>query len=164
MTLPSALDPRPRSSGPDAALDVRRRQTDLGRALAVAKWTDSRFFDPLLGFILPGVGDILGAVAGLYIVAIAVRHDTPRTVVARMLINLSVDCVAGVIPIVGDLFDVFNRANLRNARLLQQHLASPPCGRGRFRIRTLALPIALLAGAIAVALGVAYLVVSRWMH
>ena len=70
----------------------------------------------------------------------------------------------GSIPIVGDLFDVFNRANLRNARLLQQHLASPPSGRERFRIRTLALPIALLAGAIAVALGVAYLVVSLWMH
>jgi hypothetical protein len=100
----------------------QRRRADLARALAVAKWTDSRFLDPIIGLILPGLGDVLGVAAGLYIVAVGVRHGVPRSVVRRMLINLTIDCLGGVIPIVGDVFDFLNRANLRNARLLEQHL------------------------------------------
>src|ERR1041384_4136254 len=99
-----------------AALEGRRHP-DLARALAVAKWTDRRFLDPLIGLVLPGLGDVLGVAAGLYIVAIAVRHRAPRGMVARMLVNVSVDCLGGVIPIVGDLFDALNRSNVRNARL-----------------------------------------------
>ena len=101
----------------------QRRRADLQRARAVAKWTDARFLDPLVGMLLPGVGDVLGATAGLYIVAVAVRHGVPRATVARMLFNVAVDCAGGVVPVVGDLFDVLNRANLRNVRLLEQHLA-----------------------------------------
>jgi hypothetical protein len=104
----------------------RARGADLARAQAVAKWTDRRFLDPLLGLVLPGLGDVLGVAAGLYIVAIAVRHGVPRKTVRRMLINLGIDCLGGVIPIVGDLFDFLNRANVRNARLLERHLGETP--------------------------------------
>jgi hypothetical protein len=107
----------------------QRRRADLARALAVAKWTDSRFLDPILGLVLPGLGDVLGVAAGLYIVAVGVRHGVPRSVVRRMLINLTVDCLGGVIPIVGDVFDFLNRANLRNARLLEEHLGDASAGR-----------------------------------
>lgn len=108
-----------------SALD-RARRADLARANAVAKWTDRRFLDPLLGLVLPGLGDVLGVAAGLYIVAIAVRHGVPRRIVRRMLINLGIDCLGGVLPIVGDVFDFLNRANVRNARLLEQHLGEGP--------------------------------------
>jgi hypothetical protein len=112
---------------PSIELIEQRRRADLARALAVAKWTDRRFLDPIIGLILPGLGDVLGVAAGLYIVAVGVRHGVPRSVVRRMLINLTIDCLGGVIPLVGDVFDFLNRANLRNARLLEQHLgeASP---------------------------------------
>ena len=112
---------------PSLEIIEQRRRADLARALAVAKWTDRRFLDPIIGLVLPGLGDVLGAAAGLYIVAVGVRHGVPRSVLRRMLINLTVDCLGGVIPIVGDVFDFLNRANLRNARLLEEHLgdASP---------------------------------------
>src|ERR1041384_5634159 len=100
---------------PFARGEVRR--ADLARAKTVARWTDQRSVDTLLGLVLPGLGDVLGVAAGLYIVAIAVRHRAPRGMVARMLVNVSVDCLGGVIPIVGDLFDALNRSNVRNARL-----------------------------------------------
>ena len=146
----------------------RRRRADLERALTVAKWTDARFLDPLVGLLLPGVGDVFGAVAGLYIVVVAVRHHVSRAVVARMLFNLSLDCVGGLVPVVGDLFDLVNRANLRNARLLQQHLAVATEGRAVGRApegdswRALLLPITVLAAAVAVALGVTYLAARHW--
>src|ERR1051325_10925937 len=104
-----------------AALEGRRH-TDLARALAVAKWTDRRFLDPLLGLVLPGLGDVLGVAAGLYIVALAVRHGVARRTVQRMFVNLGIDCLVGVVPVLGDIFDFFNRANVRNVRLLEEHL------------------------------------------
>lgn len=107
----------------------RRRSADVARALAVAKWTDRRFLDPIIGLLLPGLGDVLGVAAGLYIVAVGVRHGVPRSVVRRMLINLTIDCLGGVIPIVGDVFDFLNRANLRNARLLEEHLGAASMAR-----------------------------------
>lgn len=152
----------------------QRRRTDLARALTVAKWTDARFLDPVVGLLLPGVGDVLGAVAGLYIVVVAVRHDVSRVVVARMLFNLSLDCVGGLVPVVGDLFDLVNRANLRNARLLQQHLGPATEGRAvgpaqhgdgdRAGWRALVLPLVVLAAAVAVALGVTCLAARHWWH
>jgi hypothetical protein len=109
-------------SAPSIDAIEQRRRADLARALTLAKWTDSRFLDPIFGLVLPGLGDVLGVAAGLYIVAVGVRHGVPRSVVRRMLINLAIDCLGGVIPIVGDVFDFLNRANLRNARLLEEHL------------------------------------------
>jgi len=107
---------------PSALVEARR--VDLARAKAVARWTDQRFLDPLLGLVLPGLGDVLGMAAGLYIVRIAVRHGVPRRTVRRMLFNLGIDFLGGVVPIVGDIFDFLNRANVRNARLLEQHLGA----------------------------------------
>jgi len=101
---------------------VKRRATDANRALALAKLTDQRFLDPLLGFLLPGVGDAVGAVAGFYIVVLARKHDLPVAVQAQMVANIAIDCLGGLVPVVGDIFDLLNRANLRNARLLERHL------------------------------------------
>jgi len=147
--------------GPELTALERRRQVDLARAQAVATWTDRRFLDPLVGLLLPGLGDVLGVAAGLYIVAIAVRHGVPRRVVARMLVNVSVDCLGGVVPIVGDLFDALNRSNVRNARLLERHLGEASAGAmGPSRLRSLAGPALLVAVAVAVGVAVTYLVVS----
>jgi hypothetical protein len=132
----------------DAVADLRRAQT-------LATWTDARFLDPLIGFLLPGVGDALGAVAGLYIVVIAARHRAPRTLIARMLLNIAVDCLGGVLPVVGDLFDALNRSNLRNVRLLERHLRLPNevAPRGRtFLVVGAALALAA-ASAVALVLG-----------
>jgi hypothetical protein len=42
-----------------------------------------------------------------------------------MILNLGVDTVVGSVPLIGDLFDVGFRANIRNAALLDRHLAEP---------------------------------------
>jgi hypothetical protein len=140
-----------------------RAQDDVRRVMTLATWTDARFLDPLLGFLLPGVGDVLGAAVGLYVVVVAARHRVQRAVIARMVFNLALDCLGGVVPVVGDLFDLVNRANLRNARLLERHLTAPaahptPAGRSG----GLVVAVAALAGAIALSLGVAYALVHAF--
>ena len=85
---------------------------------------DGLHLDPILGLLLPGAGDIVGAGLGLYPVVLAWRHGAPRALVARMLLNLSVDLVSGAVPVLGDIWDFFFRANRRNLQLLRDRAAS----------------------------------------
>lgn len=76
--------------------------------------------DALIG-LLPGLGDLISAgVSGLIILE-ARRMGAPRRLVARMMGNVAIDALAGAVPIVGDLFDVAFRANLKNTQLLRRH-------------------------------------------
>ena len=42
-----------------------------------------------------------------------------------MLLNLGTDALVGAFPLLGDLFDVGFKANVRNARLLEESLDQP---------------------------------------
>ncbi|AUV81541.1 DUF4112 domain-containing protein [Salinigranum rubrum] len=75
--------------------------------------------DALVG-LLPLSGDLAAAVLSLYIVFEAVRSGVPRSVVARMLLNIAVDAAVGSVPVVGDLFDVVWKANRRNVTLFER--------------------------------------------
>jgi Domain of unknown function (DUF4112) len=88
-------------------------------AVVLARWMDERFLDPVLGFLLPGVGDLLGSALGLYPVVLAWRRRAPKALLARMLLNLAVDALGGSIPIIGDVWDFFFRAHARNLVLLR---------------------------------------------
>jgi len=54
------------------------------------------------------------------------RFGAPWHVTARMLANVAVDGVVGMVPIAGDAFDVLFRANMRNVRLLRRWLERQP--------------------------------------
>ena len=85
----------------------------------IARVMDGMHLDPLLGFFVPWAGDVAGAGLGLYPVLLAWKRGAPRTLLARMLLNLSVDLLAGAIPFVGDIWDFFFRAHRRNLHLLR---------------------------------------------
>lgn len=80
--------------------------------------------DPILGLLLPGIGDIIGALIGLYIVSIAKRRGLSKAVIARMLFNLALDTMLGAIPLVGDAADFAFKANDKNLRLLESRVAA----------------------------------------
>ena len=44
-----------------------------------------------------------------------------KHVLTRMAGNVAVDAFTGLVPVLGDAFDVFWRANRRNVRLLREH-------------------------------------------
>jgi hypothetical protein len=96
----------------------------LERARKLARVLDHDLVDPLIGLLLPGVGDVLGALVGLYIVGIAARRSMSPVIIVRMLLNLTVDLVIGMIPLLGDLFDFFFKANERNVELLAARSAT----------------------------------------
>jgi hypothetical protein len=126
-------------------------ERELVRAAVFTRWADRRLLDPLLGVFLPGFGDIAGSIAGLYLVALAAKRNAPRGLLARMVVNLALDCVVGALPIVGDVADIFFRANQRNLRLLRQRWGPPALDKRRGSF-ALVGAVVLFVGAMAVSI------------
>jgi hypothetical protein len=139
----------------------REEDPALRAATTLARWMDERFLDPLLGFI-PWVGDLLSAGLGLYPVFLAWRRRAPSSLLARMLLNLSVDLLGGLLPVLGDIWDFFFRAHSRNLALLQARAAGGlrPSARDRLVVAG-ALVLVILAFAAPVALVVAAVVAAK---
>ena len=76
--------------------------------------------DSVLGLI-PGIGDFAGAAVSLFIVNEARRLGVPNDKLAKMLMNVGVDTVAGSVPLFGDVFDVYFKSNRRNLALVLDH-------------------------------------------
>jgi Domain of unknown function (DUF4112) len=87
--------------------------------------TSIRFgLDALIGLV-PGLGDIIGGALSFYIIAQSAKMGVPRALLARMGWNVVVDTLVGEVPVLGDLFDVAWKANVRNLALLEEHLGRP---------------------------------------
>lgn len=80
--------------------------------------------DGIIGLI-PGLGDTVGALLSSYIVLEAAKLGASKSVLLRMALNIAIETIVGIVPIVGDLFDMAWKANLRNVRLLDSYLKSP---------------------------------------
>src|SRR4051794_19579152 len=98
------------------------REPALAAAETIARLMDGFHLDPILGLLLPWLGDVLGAFVGLYPIALAWRRGARNGLLARMLLNLSVDLLGGAVPVVGDIWDFFFRAHSRNLALLRSRL------------------------------------------
>jgi hypothetical protein len=100
---------------------IDRLATLLDTRFAIP-FTKIRFgADSLIG-LAPGVGDAITTALALYIVYEAHRLGAPKTVLARMLGNVAIDGMVGIVPVAGDVFDVMFRANRRNVRIVREHL------------------------------------------
>lgn len=98
----------------------------------LAHWMDAKFvipgtkmrmgLDGLLGFI-PGVGDTAGFMVSAYMLGRARRLGVPKMLMLRMIRNIFIDWLVGLVPLAGDLFDIGFKANIKNVRLLKEHVA-----------------------------------------
>jgi hypothetical protein len=77
--------------------------------------------DPILGLV-PGAGDIVTTAFSAYIIFLARRFQLPSEVMSQMGANIVLEAVVGSVPLLGDLFDAYYKANVRNLALLEKHL------------------------------------------
>ncbi|MDX1625882.1 MAG: DUF4112 domain-containing protein [Wenzhouxiangellaceae bacterium] len=77
--------------------------------------------DGLIGLI-PGIGDAAAASISAYIVIQAARMGAPTTTLIRMMGNILLELLVGIVPVLGDLFDFAWKANNRNVALLERNL------------------------------------------
>jgi Domain of unknown function (DUF4112) len=105
----------------DRALAALRRWSALLDSAFRVPGTSLRFgLDPILG-LLPGLGDVITPAFSALLLVHGVRLRVPRVVLVRMLMNAVFDFVLGAVPVIGDLFDIGWKANLRNLALLERH-------------------------------------------
>ncbi len=103
--------------------------------------TDIRFgLDALIGLV-PGAGDFATFAVSGYMLAVLAKNGASGYVLARMGLNIIIDAVIGIIPILGDLFDVAFKANQLNMKLMHEHYAE---GRHRGSAWKLIIPVLLL--------------------
>ena len=144
----------------------------LERLRTVSRLLDSAFvipgtryrfgFDALIGLV-PGLGDAVGAIFSGYIILQASRLGAPKSVVTRMIGNVALDTLVGWVPVLGDLFDVAWKSNLRNMALLETHLQQPAAARAGSRKALVLLGgvlLLLFVGAVALGVLVAKLVLN----
>jgi len=115
-----------------APYDAASRRAALDRLDMLATAFDTAFILPgtnvrfgveSLLRLVPGIGDALASMLSCYLLYEARRLGVPRTLFARMLANVMLEGLIGLVPIAGDAFDVFFRANRRNIALLRRHFA-----------------------------------------
>jgi hypothetical protein len=70
----------------------------------------------------PAAGDAMLAAISLWIVWQGSKLGLPREKIVRMLGNVAIEAALGSVPVVGDLFDVVWKANLRNLAIIDKHL------------------------------------------
>ncbi len=76
--------------------------------------------DPMLD-IIPGLGNTLSAATSLYLLWIGFQLKVPTPVYFRMVWNISIDYVFGVIPFAGIVLDALYRSNAKNFALLEKY-------------------------------------------
>jgi hypothetical protein len=106
-----------------AALDRLDLLATLFDTALVVPGTGIRFGIEALLRLIPGIGDAAASALSLYLLYEASRLGVPRLLLARMVANVVLEGAIGTIPIAGDAFDVFFRANRRNVALLRGHFA-----------------------------------------
>jgi len=100
---------------------MERLEFWLDRALPIPGLGVRIGLDGLIGLI-PGIGDAATTIIAALIILAAWRRGADRRLLGRMVWNVAVDGLVGAIPIAGDIFDIANKANSRNLRLLRESL------------------------------------------
>lgn len=93
---------------------------------------DSRFeifgfkfgLDGIIGLI-PFVGDFFTTAISLYIVAQSALLGCSSSVLVRMGMNILIENLADMIPVLGSIFDFVWKSNNKNVELLEAHLVNP---------------------------------------
>jgi len=83
--------------------------------------TKFRFgLDPIMNLI-PFLGDMSGFLVSAALVLTMARNGASSRIVSLMAVNIVLDATIGAIPVIGQIFDFFYKANSRNIKLLKEH-------------------------------------------
>jgi hypothetical protein len=103
--------------------------------------TNIRFgLDSLIGLV-PGVGDLSTFAVSGYMLWIMANNGASGFLLARMVLNILIDAIVGMVPLLGDIFDIAFKANIRNMKLMQQHYTD---GRHKGSAWKIILPVLII--------------------
>lgn len=106
-----------------AALDRLDMLATVFDTAFILPGTNVRFGVESILRLVPGIGDAIASALSCYLLYEAHQLGVPRFLLARMAANVALEGLVGAVPLAGDAFDVFFRANRRNVALLRKHFA-----------------------------------------
>jgi hypothetical protein len=119
---PPVVRLRQLTPGQEQRLAVLRRVAGMLDSAMLVPGTSIRFgLDPILGLI-PGLGDLVSPLFTIGVIWQARDLGLPKVVQLRMVFNVAIDMLIGLVPVAGDLFDVAWKANNMNLALLDRHV------------------------------------------
>jgi len=168
------LEPLPEEHRPV----LRPTSIQIERELeVVSQLMDNQFRLPILGWrfglnaiidLIPEFGDIATTIVALYVLVAAVRYRVPKVTLLRMGLNIAIYFVGGLVPLVGDLFGMWWKPNIRNLNLLRHRatVSAAEAKRGRtsdwlFVALIVGGLLALLFGSIALTLFIFWYVATH---
>lgn len=84
-----------------------------------ATWMDKYYLDPIIGFFLPGVGDVLSSVLAVPFIYFSLVYVRSIPLTLAVIANSLKDALLGSIPFcIGDIIDIFYKSNAKNLRLI----------------------------------------------
>lgn len=87
--------------------------------IKAAKALDTWYIDPILGLIMPGLGDLIAGIAGIPALYFALFKMRSLPLALAVIYNLMIDMLIGLVPFLGDFADaLFSRANKKNFELI----------------------------------------------
>lgn len=122
-----------RVMGDDVSPELKKAATDAVAPWAerLVHWLDDFIripgtkmgigLDPIIGFLIPGAGDAVTGAGSIGLLFLALEERLPTIVFLRMCMNILVDTVGGLVPFVGDAFDLVWRSNKRNLELIEKY-------------------------------------------
>jgi hypothetical protein len=75
--------------------------------------------------LVPGFGDIAAGLVSVSVLVYGIRRGVPKILLGRMALNVLINELVGIIPIVGSIFAFWFTANTRNYELIREHLDTP---------------------------------------
>ena len=95
-----------------------------------SEWLDSKFripytpirfgLDPIFS-LFPVLGDFVTYGVSLLIIFTIGKKGASGEVILRMILNSTVDVILGSIPLIGTIFDVGYKSNIKNLKILDAH-------------------------------------------
>lgn len=122
------IDSAPSTTDPSAATDSKQSKETF-ELIQLAHLLDSQFkipftsirigWDFIIGLV-PVAGNLLTTLVSIYIVITARHYRVSRLVWLKMILNILIDTLLGIIPIAGNVADAFWRSNDKNIKLLKE--------------------------------------------
>ncbi|RZA16301.1 MAG: DUF4112 domain-containing protein [Proteobacteria bacterium] len=141
-------------------LDIIRRLSHfLDNAIPIPGTKYRVGLDPIIGLI-PGIGDAVTSLMSTYIILIAMQMGVSRWTLTRMVFNVLIESIVGIVPVVGDLFDAAWKSNEKNRILLEASLLNP---RGPAADRVFVVGMVFVLLLIFVATGVGAFMLLKWI-
>lgn len=114
--------------------------------------------------IVPVAGDLAGIVLAMVVVVAGIAAGVSIPTIVRMLLNIGIEALVGLLPILGTVFNMAWKANNKNVALIEADLADRRrTRRSSLRVVILVVVALVVAAFMMLAAAVAGVLVLIWL-